>query len=389
MYSHFASFAVALAVLVAVFALFYLTIRKKIPQKKLFHIIYWTVPIFFLGGFLFFKFGASNFFGAGIQKVIIWFIWLWLLIIIPFLLFAIFYWLDLFLKFIFKKDLKLKYFVGLPIIFILLIAYFQGTYNRNKLEVRTLTIEMENLPQEFDGLKIAVLGDTHLGNFVKYKKYFNQIGNVINGQNVDLLLFTGDLINMMPKEGVPFIQYFNNLHAKYGKYAVMGNHDFCKYFDWSSETVRETMVYKTKALYRACGFLLLENDYVLLEKDSLNTICIVGADETGNLQQTFENCPQEIFKILLLHNPKDWKTQIADNKDVALTLSGHTHALQIFYNIFAKKYSPAQWLFEQWDGLYSIDNQYLFVTRGVGYVGIPVRMGQKPEISILELKVKR
>ena len=388
MYPHFISFIVISTLWLLLTAVFYFTIRKKIPQKKLFKTVFFAVPILFIGGFLFFKFGANYFFGAGVQKVIVWFMWLFILTIVPFLLFVIFYWFDLLLKLIFKKDLKLKYFVALPLILIFLIAYFQGTYNSNKLEVRTLTIEMENLPQEFDGLKIAVLGDTHLGNFVIYKKYFNQISNAINSQNVDLVLFTGDLINSMPKEGVPFIPFFNNLNAKYGKYAVMGNHDFCKYFDWSSEIVRESMVYKTKELYRACGFALLENDYVLFEKDSLNSICLVGADETGNLQRTFENCPQDIFKILLLHNPKDWETQVVKNTDVALTLSGHTHALQCGYNIFGKIFSPAKWLFNQWDNLYIVENQHLFVTRGIGYAGIPVRMGLKPEVSILELKMK-
>ena len=389
MYYRFILFSVILAILLLIVALFYLTIKKKMPQKKLFHILFWSVPLFFAAGFLFFKFGANHIFGADIQKIITWFLWLFVLILIPFLVFAIFYWLDLSLKFLLKKDLKLRYFIALPLILIFAVAYFQGTFNCNKLEIRTLTIEMKNLPSQFDGLKIAVLGDTHLGNFIEYKKYFNQIGNAINNQNVDLLLFTGDLVNTMPSEGFPFIPFFYNINAKYGKYAVMGNHDFCKYFDWSSETVRESMVYRTKALYRTCGFLLLENDHVILEKDSLNSLCIVGADETGDLQQTAENCPQGMFKILLLHNPKDWQTQIAENQDVALTISGHTHALQCEYTISGKKYSLAQLLFKQWDGLYNIGEQYLFVTRGVGFVGIPVRMGQKPEVSFITLKTKK
>ena len=367
---------------------FYLTIRKKMPQKKWLHIVFLAVPLFFILGFLFFKFVADEFFGTEIQKAIVWFMWLFVLVIVPFLLFAIFYWLNLLIKFIFKINLKLQYFIALPLILIFLTAYFHGTYNANNLEVRCLTIEMENLPQEFDGLKIAVMGDTHIGNFVFYKKYFNKIGNVINSQNVDLLLFTGDLVQTSPKEGMPFLHYFNNLNAKYGKYAVMGNHDFCRYFDWSEESVRESMVYKVKNLYRAYGFTLLENDYVLLEKDSLNSVCIVGADETGNLQQTLSNCPQGIFSILLLHNTKKFQEQIAENKDVALTLSGHTHAWQCAFRLFGKKFSPSKWNFNHWEGLYNVDNQYFFVTRGVGYAGIPVRIGLKPEISILTLKKK-
>ena len=388
MYPHFIKFIIVSMVWLLLTAVFYLTICKKISQKKLFCIAFFSVPIFFIGGFLFFKFGANYFFGGGVQKVIVWFMWLWVMTIIPFFIFIIFYWFDLLLKFIFKKDLKIKYFVGLSLNLIFLIAYLQGTYNCNELEIRSLTIEIENLPQEFDGLKIAVLGDTHLGNFAKYKKYFNQIGNAINSHNVDLLLFTGDLVNTMPKEGVPFIPFFNSLNVKYGKYAVMGNHDFCKYFDWSDEIVKETMIYNTKKMYNSCGFSLLENEYVLLEKDTLSKICIVGADETGNLQETFKDCPSEVFKILLIHNVKDSEIQIARNKDIGLTISGHTHALQCAYNILGKKISPAQLLFKHWDGLYNIENKYLFVTRGVGYAGIPVRMGLKPEVSILELRNK-
>jgi predicted MPP superfamily phosphohydrolase len=388
MYPHFASFVTVLIFIAFIFALFYITIRKKLLKKRYFYIVYWATPLFFTVGFLFFKYGANYFFGAGIQKVIVGFMWFFVLTVVPFLVWVIFYWLDLLFKFIFKKTFQIRYYVSLPIILIFLAAYFQGTFNCNNLEIRQLEIEMQNLPPEFDGTKIAVMGDTHLGNFVKYRKYFNKIGHAINSRNVDLLLFTGDLVNTMPKEGVEFINYFNNLQAKYGKYAVMGNHDFCKYFDWSSESVRESMVYKTKALYRAMGFSLLENDYVLLEKDTLNSICIVGADETGGLQNTLKNCPQGIFKILLLHNPTEWETQIIGNQDVALTLAGHTHALQCAYEFCGKKFSPSQWLFKQWDGLYSIANQHLFITRGVGYVGLPVRMGLKPDIAILTLKAK-
>ncbi|MDR0829319.1 MAG: metallophosphoesterase [Prevotellaceae bacterium] len=382
-------FAGFLAFLIPV-ALFYLTIRKKIAKKTLLKYIYWLIPLGFAASFLLIRyFSAKYTTGVFVQKISVWLIAFYLMYIIPLVLFAIFYWFDLLLHTLFnRKKFRLKYFIGLPLVVIVIALLISGIANRYNLEVRYETIEVENLPAEFDGLKIAVMGDTHLGNLTSYEKCMLEIRDTLNSQHVDLLLFTGDLVNTMPREAKNFRYYFRQLNAKYGRYAVMGNHDFCGYFAWSNDMVRDANANDVKKLYGHLGFGLLDNDFVILEKDSLTKICIAGVDEHGNIGDVLKNSPENVFKILLLHDPTNWESQIADNQDIALTLSGHTHAWQCGFKIGEKTYSPASWKFKFFDGLYEKSGKYLFITRGVGYVGAPIRIGLKPDISIIQLRTK-
>jgi predicted MPP superfamily phosphohydrolase len=380
-------FAGFLAFLIPVF-LFYLTIKIKIDKKKIFKIIYWTVPLGFAVAFLLIRYCSSKYTsGVIVQQVTAWLVAFYLAYFIPFLFFAIFYWIDILLKKIFKnRKFRLKYFVGLPLAVVIFGLIISGIFNRYNLEVRHLEIEVDGLPEEFDNLKIAVMGDTHLGNLTGYEKYFLEIRDTLNAQNIDLLLFTGDLVNTLPRETVKFSRYFRQLNVNYGRYAVMGNHDFCGYYRWSSDIVREAQINEVKNRYRILGFGLLDNDIVLLEKDTLNTICIAGVDEKHDINEVLQTIPQNTFTILLLHNPNDWESEVADKENVALTLAGHTHAWQCGIKIGEKTYSPAQLAFKYYDGLYSKNDKNLFITRGVGYVGAPIRIGLKPDVSIITLR---
>ncbi|MDR1543902.1 MAG: metallophosphoesterase [Prevotellaceae bacterium] len=372
-------------------ALFYLTIYKKIAKKRLFYtILYWLAPIGFALSFLAIRYFANKYTsGIYVQKATAWLLVLYLAYLLPFLFFAIFYWVDCVLKILLKKrKFYFKYILGVPLAVLSLGLIIQGVTNRYNLEVRYLEVETDNLPAEFDGLKIAVMGDTHLGNLTGYGNYLRQIRDTINSQNVDLLLFTGDLVNTMPKEIYNFSNYFRQINVNYGRYAVMGNHDFCRYYRWSSDVVREAQVVDTKKAYRYLGFGLLDNDFVILEKDSLTKICIIGVDEQGEISEVLSRTPENTFNILLLHNPKDWEAQAADKENVALTLSGHTHAWQCGFKWRGKVYSPAGWLFKYYDGLYKKNGKNLFITRGVGYVGAPLRIGLQPDIAIITLKNK-
>jgi len=369
--------------------LFYITIRKKLPNKWYVTALYWIVPLGFAVTFICIRYFTSiRILYGGIQWLTTWLVWFYVIWLMVFLIYAIFYWLDLLFNKIFNKNgFKLKYFVVIPLIIIFLIAYFQGTLNRKNIKIKYANIEVKNLPQGFNDTKIAVLGDTHFGSFRNSRQYFSNIAQLINEQNVDLVLFTGDLINAHSFEGRAYVRIFKTIKAKYGKYAVMGNHDFCDYYRWKDDLAKANQMDLVKQLYNAMGFEILDNKYVILEKDSLNRICLVGADKTSDLQSVIKNSPDSVLKILLYHNPKIWEKEVVGKEtEVALTIAGHTHAWQCAFYISGKKISPASWLFPQWDGKYTEGGQTLYITRGVGYVGTPVKIGIKPEISILTLK---
>lgn len=388
MYFAFPKFAFAFLAYLIPVGLFYLTIRRKIPTRS-FKIFYWSVSLFFAVAFLIIRHFTPYIGSWKIQMPTTWLVWFYLLILVPFLVFAIFYWLDLLFNKIFGKNkCKLRYFVGLPLMAVFMFFYIQGMFNRFDLEVRHEVVEVENLPESFDALKIAVIGDTHLANLYRGGKCFDKLRQTINNEQVDLILFTGDLVNTTAIEANKYTKFFRTFNAKYGKYAVMGNHDFCGYYPFSNPLAQQTNIDGVKLDYQLMRFQLLDNDIVILEQDSLNQICIIGIDQTGNLKNIMENVPQNTFKILLTHDPQIWDRQIVGKEDIALTISGHTHALQCAFRAFGKKFSPASWFFEQWDGLYQKGNQQLFVTRGIGYVGIPSRIGLGPEVSFLTLKRK-
>jgi predicted MPP superfamily phosphohydrolase len=273
---------------------------------------------------------------------------------------------------------------------IFLCLYTQGLFNRFNYEIRHIDLPVDNLPQGFDNLKIAVMSDTHLSNLSGNKKYFDNLQKDINAENVDLIMFVGDLVNSKGNE-LSFnwyMSYFQNFKSNFGKYAVMGNHDFCDYYSFKSKALKEFNIQGVKDTYENIGFNLLENDFVILDKDSVNKICIAGTDEKHDFKALVATLPDSVFTILINHSPTIWDQQIVDKQNITLTIAGHTHALQCAFKIFGKDLSPASWFFEQWDGLYTKGYQHLIVTRGIGYVGIPSRIGKGPEITIITLKKK-
>jgi predicted MPP superfamily phosphohydrolase len=390
MYLAFSKFALLFLAFLIPVALFYLTIRKNIKvgfcRKS-----YWIVPLFFAVIFLLIRYLTP--FVMAKQNILMpaaWLIWVYLLILIPFLLFAVFYWLDLLLNKIFVKKFKFKYFIAIPLIIIFLGFYLQGVFNRFNYEVRHIDLPVENLPQGFDNLKIAVMGNTYLSNLSGNKKYFDNLQKDINAENADLIVFVGNLVNSKGNE-LSFnwyMSYFQNFKSNFGKYAVMGNHDFCDYYSFKNQSLKEFNIQGVKDTYANIGFNLLENDFVILDRDSANRICIAGTDEKHDFKALAATLPDSVFTILINHSPTIWDEQIVDKQDIMLTLAGQTRTLQCSIKIFGKEFSPASWFFEQQGGLYTKGNQHLAITRGIGYVGIPSRIGKGPDVTIITLKRK-
>jgi predicted MPP superfamily phosphohydrolase len=266
-----------------------------------------------------------------------------------------------------------------------------GKYN---FKVLKQTLFFPDLPDAFDGFKITQISDIHSGSFDNPDK-INHAIDLINEQSSDLLLFTGDIVNTHATEMHPWIDTFNKIQKhEYGKYSVLGNHDYGEYVDWPSELAKEENFNGIKNLYGQIGFSLLLNEHVKIKKGN-NEIALVGVEnwgvkfkKAGDLNKASENLSKEDFKILMSHDPSHWEMEVKNHpKHFHLTLSGHTHGMQFGIEIPGFfKWSPVEYVYKQWAGLYENVGRYIYVNRGLGFHAYPGRVGIMPEITVIELK---
>ena len=255
-------------------------------------------------------------------------------------------------------------------------------------------IYFPDLPEEFDGFKITQISDVHSGSFDNPEK-INYAIDLINQQDSDMILFTGDIVNTHAKEMLPWIGVFNRIKEhKYGKYSVLGNHDYGEYVTWPSEKEKEANFQAIKDLYGQIDFKLLLNKHTFIEKGD-QKIALVGVEnwghnfkKLGDLDKASEGLDENDFKILMSHDPSHWDYIVQHHKkNFHLTLSGHTHGMQFGIEIPGYfKWSLAQYVYKQWAGLYENKGRYVYVNRGFGFHAYSGRVGIMPEITVIELK---
>ena len=266
-----------------------------------------------------------------------------------------------------------------------------GKYN---YKVIRQTLFFPDLPEAFDGFKVTQISDIHSGSFDNEEKIRYAI-DLINEQEADLLLFTGDIVNAKADEMHPWIDIFNGLKKyEYGKYSVLGNHDYGAYLEWKSEKAKADNFEAIKDLHRQIDFKLLLNQNVKIKKGS-DEIALVGVEnwgkhfgEFGDIDKATQNLTPSDFKILMSHDPSHWEYIVKNHpKHINLTLSGHTHGMQFGIEIPGFfKWSLAQYMYKQWAGLYEEFGRYIYVNRGFGFHAYPGRVGIMPEITVFELK---
>ncbi|MES2545782.1 MAG: metallophosphoesterase [Bacteroidota bacterium] len=266
-----------------------------------------------------------------------------------------------------------------------------GRYNFKVIKQR---IYFPDLPDAFDGFKITQISDVHSGSFDNPEKIEYAIG-LINEQEADLILFTGDIVNTHAKEMHPWMETFNKIKSyNYGKFAVLGNHDYGEYVDWPSPAAKEKNFNAIKSLYGEIGFKLLLNEHVFINKGE-DRIALVGVEnwgkgfkQAGDLKLASKEVSKDDFKILMSHDPSHWEAEVKNHpKHFQLTFSGHTHGMQFGIEIPGYfKWSLAQYMYKQWAGLYENLGRYIYVNRGFGFHAYPGRVGIMPEITVVELK---
>ena len=272
----------------------------------------------------------------------------------------------------------------------LLYGMFRGKYN---FKVLSYKLEYDDLPEAFEGFKIAQISDIHSGSFDSPKKV--QYGvDLVNAQDADVVFFTGDLVNNRAEEILPWIQTFKKINAKHGVYSILGNHDYGDYSPWESPEAKKKNMEDLKKAQKKMGWDLLLNESRFIEKKG-QRIAILGVEnwgsggfkKAGDLNKALSNVAAEDFKILMSHDPSHWEAEVIPHPfNIHLTLSGHTHGMQFGIEIPGwVKWSPIKWRYKQWAGIYEKLNQRLNVNRGFGYLAYPGRVGIWPEVTVITL----
>jgi predicted MPP superfamily phosphohydrolase len=283
--------------------------------------------------------------------------------------------------------------IGLAVgggIFSTLVYGFSNKYN---YKIRRVKLSFDNLPASFKGLKIVQISDIHSGSFTNKEAVQKGVEKIMH-ENADLILFTGDLVNDRAVEMTDYMDVFNKLKAPLGVFSTLGNHDYGDYTQWDSPLEKQNNLEHVKQIHGELGWRLLMNEHVVLEKNG-EQIALLGVEnwsnkarfpKHGKMYEAYPGAEKYPFKILMSHDPSHWDAEVRPKyADIDLTLAGHTHGMQFGIEIPGFKWSPVQYVYRQWAGLYEEGKQKLYVNRGYGFIGYPGRVGIMPEITIIEL----
>ncbi len=402
-YSFFTIILLCLAILlVDALAFYWLQSITRLLQsvflQNLINVVFWVFTIGLITSIILLKIRLERMHPYRKQLLITSFYGLTVSSFIPKLIFVIVISILYFTNFVFSDEESL---IAIPIIglfagflpfFVILYSVFRSLY---RFKVHRIKINFTELPSNFEGLRVVHISDLHLGSFKSRHHILDRAVKIINHLEPDFIFFTGDLVNNNAWELKGWQTVLKKMVAKMGKYAVLGNHDYGDYSEWKSIHNKQSNFESIKYFYKKIDFKLLMNEAVSIEKEG-QKIAIVGVENWGNppfkqygdLKKALKSVETVPFKILLSHDPSHWNEEVAEKTNIALTLSGHTHGMQAGINIKSKKWSPIQYKYEHWAGLYERFNQYLYVTRGLGWMGFPGRLGMRPEITLIELHQK-
>lgn len=390
--------------------------KDKTASSILDFLLYVLTPVVFLGAFISFYIAIPQTDSAQLYYRFGWFMIVFVTLYAPKFVWSVWNWAFVGLVWMDKKDSKKEHVavevqegkvpypkisrkkflsqVGIilasaPAISVLFGA-FKGRFN---FFTRYQKISFPNLPSSFDGLRIVQISDLHLGSFNSDYEIMEEVVDLINAEHPDIIVFTGDLVNNFHQETYGWEKPFRRLKAKIGKYSILGNHDYGYYSKWDSEEQKLQNFEKIVESHKRLGFQLLRNENITLTGESGN-VSIAGIEywgtsgkypNIGDLKKASEGIDQSPFKILLTHDPDHWDAEVVDKTTYDLSLSGHTHGMQFGIEYKGFRWSPAQFKFKRWDGLYNKGSQFLFVNRGLGVLGMPARVGMSPEITIIDL----
>ena len=279
---------------------------------------------------------------------------------------------------------------ALPALAMLGYILFGAIKGKENFKVREVTFTSANLPEEFDGYRVLQLSDIHSGSWKGNPEALKRAIDICNSQNADLALFTGDLVNSRSDELIEFMNIFSELKAKDGVYSVLGNHDYGTYVKWNSEADRITNIDSLISRENRMGWKMLNNSHTIIRKGN-DSIAVIGVENSGRppfpdyarLKEASAGT-EGMFQILMSHDPTHWRREVLPKSDIELTLSGHTHDMQItFFGL-----SVSSFIYPEHNGMYMEGDRGLYVNIGLGHVLFPMRLGAWPEITVITLKKK-
>ena len=267
----------------------------------------------------------------------------------------------------------------------------RGAFNYNIIRTK---LKIGDLPRSFEGLKILQISDLHLGSFMSHSPIKRAV-EMINDEQADIVFFTGDMVNNRSEEAEGFIDILKNVKAPMGVYSILGNHDYGDYVSWPSEEAKRENLRRLVEIHGEMGWKILLNEHVILEREG-DQLAVIGVEnwgdkmrfpKYGDLKKAHRGTEHIKNKLLLSHDPSHWKAQVTrEYHDIDCTFSGHTHGMQFGIEVPGFKWSPVQYVYKQWAGLYQEKGQQIYVNRGLGFIGYMGRVGISPEISVFELE---
>lgn len=281
--------------------------------------------------------------------------------------------------------------IGLVAFLLIMAAVGYGIIEGWKhVVVKETNIMSESIPQSFDGYTIVHISDFHIGTYKQSPETVRKIVDKITALHPDAIFFTGDLVNSSPEEVSVFISILSEMKAKDGVFSILGNHDYCEYRNYTVPDSPAKSLTELIRTEREMGWTVLLNEHRLLRRGNDN-IAIIGVENDGeppfpsraDLRKATAGLNNDTYKILLSHDPSHWRRSILPDTDIQLTLSGHTHAMQLKIG----RFSPAKWQYPEWGGLYEDNNQQLYISTGVGS-NVAFRIGAWPEINVIRLQSK-
>ena len=386
---------------------------KSITSNTLFYWIYWVLDILIIVLILYFA--LSGKFANGPSKYTSWIMGIMMVILVPKIVVLPFLFIDDLLRiiqFLVQHSIRLfsnnnsvidfasrRKIISQIALGIAAVPFFSTIYGilKGKYDYRVhkVSLYFKDLPSAFNGFKLVQLSDIHAGSFDNRDAVQKGI-RLTNAQQGDLFLFTGDLVNNKAEEMYPWIEDFKQLKGKYGSFSILGNHDYGDYIKWENESEKSENLEKLKVVHKKLGYHLMLNETIYIEKEGAK-IALIGVEnwgkkgfvKHGDLDKAVESVDNNLFKILLSHDPSHWEAvTLNHDKFIHLTLSGHTHGMQFGIEIPGFKWSPSQYIYKQWAGLYKHAEKYIYVNRGFGFLGFPGRVGILPEITVIELRKK-
>ena len=379
--------------------------------RTIIYVLYWTIAVLAIAGLVLFIFTDANFMSKKVRTylfaTILAFVFAQIISTVFFLVDDVRRIVQWTVQKVFFRKPELAHIEGENIprsVFLNWIGLAAGTTlfgsliygftNKYNYRVKRVKLAFDNLPEAFNGLKVVHFSDVHSGSFMNKKAVEDGVQKIID-QNADLVIFSGDLVNDRATEMKHYMDVFSKIKAPMGVYSTFGNHDYGDYVRWPYEGVtKEQNLVHLAEVHKKLGWKLMMNEHVILKKDA-DEIALIGIEnwsakarfpKYGDMKKAYAGSEKYPFKILISHDPSHWDAQVRpEYSDVDLTLSGHTHGMQFGVEIPGFKWSPVQYLYKEWDGLYEEGKQKLYVNPGFGFIGYPGRVGILPEITVLEL----